>query len=158
MPASEELKSFWTRDAMTRLSEVIASAIAGQAMAVNAPQPAPQELAREKLMDFSHDEFRFPSKFIKENPHRDEPLKEKIYEILRNKYEQINRENNKSDGQYYYAKRDLEKKKWRKYLKSLGIGEAKEGILDPSSEMEWEQRYLHIPEETQDKIIALGLP
>lgn len=41
MPDTENLKEFWTRDAMTRLSEVIVSAIAGQAMAVNAPQPVP---------------------------------------------------------------------------------------------------------------------
>lgn len=38
---AEDMKGFWTRDAMTRLSEVIVTAVARQAMAVNAPQPAP---------------------------------------------------------------------------------------------------------------------
>jgi len=47
-----ETKSFWTRDALTRLSEVIASAVAGQAMAVNAPQPAPHPPFLEALRAF----------------------------------------------------------------------------------------------------------
>lgn len=108
-------------------------------------------------MTFSLDEFRFPSKFIKESPHRDDPLKEKVYEALRKKYEQIQKESHKSDG-LYYAIHELEKRKWRIYLKSMGISEAKEGILDPSSELEWQQRYLHISDELMDKILVIGTP
>lgn len=108
-------------------------------------------------MRFSLDEFRFPSKFIKESPHRDEPLKQKAYEILRIKYMEKCAEAHSMNGMNYTAI-ELEKMKWRKYLKSLGITQSKDGILDPSSEMEWHQRYLHIPEQLMNKILAIGLP
>jgi len=57
MPANEILKEFWTRDALTRLSEVIASAIADRSMPGNAPQPAPHppflEVWREFCIKFN---------------------------------------------------------------------------------------------------------
>jgi len=94
--------------------------------------------------------------------HADDPKKRRVFEILRAKYaasyEELNLKASKS-GMIDYLGYAKAKAEWREYLKSLGMTfDMNEGVLDPSCHLEWEQRYIKMPDDLMDKILALGLP
>jgi hypothetical protein len=95
-----------------------------------------------------------------QHPHHGDPRKMKAYDILHRKYaESFENKEMKQSINFDYLGLAKAKTKWHEYLKSLGMTFNKnDGIFDPSCHLEWQQRYIQIPEDMMDKILTLGLP
>jgi len=98
-------------------------------------------------------------KTANQHPHHGDPRKMKVYDILHEKYTKSFEKEIKQSINFDYLGMARAKTKWHEYLKSLGMNfDKKDGILDPSCHLEWQQRYIKISEDMVDKILTLGLP
>lgn len=99
-------------------------------------------------------------KTANQHPHHGDPRKMKVYDILHEKYlNSFENKEIKQSIQFDYLGYARAKTKWHEYLKSLGMTFNKnDGIFNPSCHLEWQQRYIQIPEDVIDKILTLGLP
>lgn len=94
------------------------------------------------------------------HPHHGDTIKMKVYDIFHKKYtESFENKEIKQSIQFDYDGYARSKMKWHEYIKSIGMTfDKKNGILDPSCHLEWQQRYIKISEDLMCKILTLGLP
>jgi len=96
------------------------------------------------------------------NPHADDPRKQRVYGLLREKYEEMREKELKPHRlgslDYDYMGHANAQIKWARYIKSLGMSFGKDGVLDPSCHLEWERRFILVSDDLVDKILTLGLP
>ena len=97
-----------------------------------------------------------------ESVHMEDPRKRRVFEILRAKFldsYETKRIEMSNLGNFDYLGYAMARHEWKKYISSLGMTSGgKDDVLDPSCYIEWEQSYIHVPEEIMEKILVMGLP